>query len=413
MAKVAKSGGSKYSFKERSEPVENASPVGTNYKRVKPQSEINSSERENFWVKEQEEEKKRKAEERKKLELTRKRMEEEEKEREAREAKKRENEAQIREIEIMKRREAEKNAENKARSQFHRSNSSPEDESDPEFERQQRAEKMRQERAEEAKSLIGQRSMKNARAMFEQNTSVGQLSSMRQPVTQSLSQSQSQVKPKQPAAITVVNPVPTGNGVNGNGSAQHVGSESPTISAAPTQPQSHSNFDSRASNGTSAPQNADIASPTESVHSKDAQFSPESKSKEEEAFRRDIDPDADLIEDEEEDEDGLQFAPKCSYSEPLEDIEEEMEDGVEDQSQGKTGEEPVAKEVLLNVDHGLCAKALYDYQAADETEISFDPDEIITHIEQIDDGWWQGMAADGSYGLFPANYVQLLSPDED
>ena len=37
----------------------------------------------------------------------------------------------------------------------------------------------------------------------------------------------------------------------------------------------------------------------------------------------------------------------------------------------------------------MCALALYDYQAADETEISFDPGQVITHIDQIDPGWWQ------------------------
>lgn len=47
--------------------------------------------------------------------------------------------------------------------------------------------------------------------------------------------------------------------------------------------------------------------------------------------------------------------------------------------------------------------------SADDTEISFDPDEIITNIEQIDDGWWRGVRQlDGSYGLFPANYVELV-----
>ena len=40
-------------------------------------------------------------------------------------------------------------------------------------------------------------------------------------------------------------------------------------------------------------------------------------------------------------------------------------------------------------DYGLCALALYDYQAADDTEISFDPGQVITHIDQIDPGWWQ------------------------
>ena len=27
----------------------------------------------------------------------------------------------------------------------------------------------------------------------------------------------------------------------------------------------------------------------------------------------------------------------------------------------------------------------------------------------IDPGWYQGMAPDGSYGLFPANYVEVLT----
>ncbi|KAK3861266.1 hypothetical protein Pcinc_032737 [Petrolisthes cinctipes] len=60
-------------------------------------------------------------------------------------------------------------------------------------------------------------------------------------------------------------------------------------------------------------------------------------------------------------------------------------------------------------EHGLCARALYDYQAADDTEITFDPSEIITNIDQIDEGWWQGVGPDGMYGLFPANYVELIN----
>ena len=46
---------------------------------------------------------------------------------------------------------------------------------------------------------------------------------------------------------------------------------------------------------------------------------------------------------------------------------------------------------------------------AGEDEISFDPDDIITEIEQIDEGWWRGRAPDGTFGLFPANYVELIS----
>ncbi|XP_066277675.1 drebrin-like protein isoform X11 [Branchiostoma lanceolatum] len=60
------------------------------------------------------------------------------------------------------------------------------------------------------------------------------------------------------------------------------------------------------------------------------------------------------------------------------------------------------------VETGLRARALYDYQASADDEISFDPDEIITDIEQIDEGWWRGVGPDGTYGLFPANYVELI-----
>ncbi|NWW77339.1 DBNL protein, partial [Climacteris rufus] len=60
------------------------------------------------------------------------------------------------------------------------------------------------------------------------------------------------------------------------------------------------------------------------------------------------------------------------------------------------------------VGKGLCARALYDYQAADDTEISFDPENIITNIEMIDEGWWRGYGPDGHFGMFPANYVELI-----
>lgn len=55
---------------------------------------------------------------------------------------------------------------------------------------------------------------------------------------------------------------------------------------------------------------------------------------------------------------------------------------------------------------GYSAVALYDYQASADDEISFDPDDIITNIEMIDEGWWRGLCH-GQYGLFPANYVSL------
>ncbi|KAM9841279.1 drebrin-like a isoform 2-T2 [Aulostomus maculatus] len=57
---------------------------------------------------------------------------------------------------------------------------------------------------------------------------------------------------------------------------------------------------------------------------------------------------------------------------------------------------------------GLSARAVYDYLAADDTEITFDPNDIITGIEMVDEGWWTGYGPDGRHGMFPANYVELL-----
>ncbi|XP_062913296.1 drebrin-like b isoform X4 [Mobula hypostoma] len=98
------------------------------------------------------------------------------------------------------------------------------------------------------------------------------------------------------------------------------------------------------------------------------------------------------------------------HSETLEheDIYRDPEERTEEPVSAVTEDQGVYEAVETQM-QGLCARALYDYQAADDTEISFDPDDIITNIEQIDEGWWRGYAADGSYGMFPANYVELLN----
>ncbi|KAL4788816.1 hypothetical protein BDV19DRAFT_383601 [Aspergillus venezuelensis] len=52
------------------------------------------------------------------------------------------------------------------------------------------------------------------------------------------------------------------------------------------------------------------------------------------------------------------------------------------------------------------AKALYDYEAAEDNELTFPEGAEITNIEFPDDDWWLG-DYHGKTGLFPANYVQL------
>ncbi|VDP69893.1 unnamed protein product [Echinostoma caproni] len=51
------------------------------------------------------------------------------------------------------------------------------------------------------------------------------------------------------------------------------------------------------------------------------------------------------------------------------------------------------------------AKAMYDYTAEEDDELTFSVGELITEIEKIDPGWWKGLCR-GKIGLFPANYVE-------
>lgn len=203
LEKVAKTSATKLCLKERSDPTDVPSrPVGTNYQRIQPQKEINSLERESFWHKQQEEERKRKIEERKRLEEERKKLEEAEKLREMKEAKERENAILKRETELAKRREEERNAKNesnisKNRPSYHsclsNTNTNEVDEEDPDEERIKRVEAMKKARAEEARNLISGSNIRNARALFEQNTSTGQLSKppLPKPIRSSINKSSS------------------------------------------------------------------------------------------------------------------------------------------------------------------------------------------------------------------------------
>ncbi|KAL2269913.1 hypothetical protein VTJ83DRAFT_2097 [Remersonia thermophila] len=55
---------------------------------------------------------------------------------------------------------------------------------------------------------------------------------------------------------------------------------------------------------------------------------------------------------------------------------------------------------------GPTATALYDYEAAEDNELSFPEGATITDLEFPDEDWWFGHY-NGASGLFPANYVQL------
>ncbi|XP_025967219.2 hematopoietic lineage cell-specific protein-like isoform X3 [Dromaius novaehollandiae] len=94
----------------------------------------------------------------------------------------------------------------------------------------------------------------------------------------------------------------------------------------------------------------------------------------------------------------------CDHGEDGEEDYEEIPTEEPSQSQPCPGKTDNVYEVESP---GTCAVALYDYQGDGDDEISFDPDDTITHIEMVDEGWWRGQCR-GKVGLFPANYVKLL-----
>jgi hypothetical protein len=60
----------------------------------------------------------------------------------------------------------------------------------------------------------------------------------------------------------------------------------------------------------------------------------------------------------------------------------------------------------------LKAKALFEYVAADATELSFGVGDIVLVTKQDTSGWWEG-ENNGKHGMFPGNYVELLGDSGD
>jgi len=70
-------------------------------------------------------------------------------------------------------------------------------------------------------------------------------------------------------------------------------------------------------------------------------------------------------------------------------------------------QEVVEKPTISNDDDNKTAVALYDYEAQDNTEISFSEGEVITGIILQDEDWGIGINSKNQQGMFPLNYVQF------
>ncbi|KAL0979413.1 hypothetical protein UPYG_G00184760 [Umbra pygmaea] len=366
MQKVAKASGANYSFHKESNKFRDAGPqgpVGSVYQKTNAMSEIKRTNKDNFWAQAEKDEEKRRQEERCKADEERQKLEKDRKDREANEASLREKRDKERASAIDQQKKYQQQQEAESRDQ----EKQQWEEQEKDFQAAQKKGMKRGEsveKANEAASLISQRSM-NPREMFKQRE-MGM------------------------APSTSDTDAPTGH--------------------APASPQPgrlHSPFLSKQPCETSPPRSPlRQASPLPAASACPV-------------------PIAEPIVDEPPQSEcvGEQEATPVQEAVP----EEEWSDEVKvtaapmqharapDPAQNNTYEEPTQQEENLYdaaveepADRGVCARALYDYQAADDTEISFDPDDIITGIEMIDEGWWRGYGPGGHFGMFPANYVELV-----
>jgi len=75
---------------------------------------------------------------------------------------------------------------------------------------------------------------------------------------------------------------------------------------------------------------------------------------------------------------------------------------------GQYGQQHYASAETVEAEaYGFTVRALYEYEASGDDEISFAVGDLICNCSVIDDGWWQGQCNE-SYGMFPANFVEAV-----
>uniref|UniRef100_A0A2K6RCE5 Hematopoietic cell-specific Lyn substrate 1 n=1 Tax=Rhinopithecus roxellana TaxID=61622 RepID=A0A2K6RCE5_RHIRO len=105
---------------------------------------------------------------------------------------------------------------------------------------------------------------------------------------------------------------------------------------------------------------------------------------------------------------GLQVEEEPVYeAEPEPEPENDYED-VEEMDRHEQEDEPEGDyEEVLEPEGSSFSSAPAGGRLGVACGLSFDPDDVITDIEMVDEGWWRGHCH-GHFGLFPANYVKLL-----
>jgi hypothetical protein len=59
----------------------------------------------------------------------------------------------------------------------------------------------------------------------------------------------------------------------------------------------------------------------------------------------------------------------------------------------------------------VVVRALYPFHSEEPSSLSFEREELIQVLTQLDSGWWYGFCH-GEHGWFPSNYVEEVTQDE-
>ncbi|XP_052269740.1 drebrin-like protein A isoform X2 [Dreissena polymorpha] len=390
LKKVAASSGSQYSIHhEKAKPQEPVAPVGSVYEKTKAAKDINIKERDKFWAKAETEEQKRLEAERRAQFERQQSVETERKQREAQEAEERERQVKermkkVQEIKIAERR-ASQSEDHEAKKQWEKEQEQAFREEEA---RRQEAEQQRRERAAEAEKLATKTS--DARSFFKKKESHSEDADVKtQPVPKRVLKhgfaSVDQNEPpsrKEPVQLPRKQPSPP--------PAQAVRQASPPRRGPP-------------------PVHREPSPPAKRDPSPPPQQSPATYPATRNLLAQNLPPrQSDSDEDEGNEDDWGEDEEQNTPSAPATHLSEPVEHFQEPEPEEYAPEVTPASGVLKTPEMGMCCIALYDYQASDDTEITFDPDDVITNVEQIDEGWWMGTAPNGSRGMFPANYVEVM-----
>lgn len=317
---------SAYNFHDRVVHNDEKFTVGTNYSKVVPTREIDSVKRDEFWKKEEEMEKARVAAEHETKRLANLKLEEERLKREQNEHQKRE---------LLNKQEVKKIPEPIVK------HSSPQKVIEKVEPARPRAEEMRMDRRKEAQELIGNR-VNTAKALFQQQAA-------------SISQPAVTVAPAKPIRKTI----------------HKIDPEVVPASSSPEPP------------AAVVAAKIEITSPEPKIAQHVQPTTPEPSSTNE------------YVADDDDDQfSTIKRSPKTPDKDdknvfilPTENIIVSNYQADDNRKvEPAIAAAPLTEESSESEHKMLKAVALYDYQAVDDTEISFDPGDVISHIDQIDEG---------------------------